>query len=143
MFQFSSYVPPRTTVLSVMFRVPANAVAPNRDPTWIPLPSRIGSAMRLFDRVRSAPPYTAMPLARVGVCTVLWSKVLLALAIASDHMARPSSPVLRTKLLDATEFDTPLWKFRASAIWSTMMLLVTVTLFIGPSNHAPTLVWWM
>ena len=82
----------------------------------------------------------AMPLASVGVCTVLWSNVLPAFAVVSDHMARPSSPVLRTKLFDTTESVTPVWKFSASAIWSTMMLFVTRTFVIGPSNHRPTLV---
>ena len=43
----------------------------------------------------------AMPLARTGVCTVLWSNVLLASAVFSDHIARPSSPVLRMKLFDS------------------------------------------
>ena len=55
----------------------------------------------------------------------------------------PSSPVLRMKLFDTTEFVTPVWKLRPSAIWSTMTLLVTFRLVIGPSNQMPTLVWWM
>ena len=37
----------------------------------------------------------------------------------------PSSPVLRTKLFDAAESVTPVWKLRPSAIWSTMTLFVT------------------
>lgn len=56
MFQFSSYVPARTVVLSVIRRYPVNASAPKRDPTWMALPSLIGSAMRLFDTVLSLPP---------------------------------------------------------------------------------------
>ena len=56
MFQFSSYVPARTVVLSVIHRCPVNASAPNREPTWMPLPSRIGSAIRLFETVLSVPP---------------------------------------------------------------------------------------
>ena len=55
-FQFSSYVPARTVVLSVIRRFPVNASEPKRDPTWIPLPSRIGSAMRLPETVLSVPP---------------------------------------------------------------------------------------
>ena len=70
-------------------------------------------------------------------------KFVIASATPSDHMARPSSPVLRMKLFATSEFVTPLRKFRASASWSTMMLSVTLMLSIGPSNHAPTLVWWM
>src|SRR5205814_1019260 len=45
-----------------------------------------------------------MPFASTGVCTVLWSNVSFASAVFSDHIASPSSPVLRTKLLDTTEF---------------------------------------
>ena len=47
------------------------------------------------------------------------------------------------KLLRATESVTPMWKFSASAIWSTMMLSSTTTSDIGPSNHMPTFVCWM
>jgi hypothetical protein len=46
-------------------------------------------------------------------------------------------------LFDTKDFVTPVWKFRASATWSTMMLSLTRTLVIGPSNHRPTLVWRM
>src|SRR3954471_2990798 len=85
----------------------------------------------------------AMPFASVGVCTVLWSKVLLAFALCSDHMASASSPVLRKKLFDTDELVTPVWKLRPSAIWSTTVVLVTLVLFIGPSNQSPTLVFGM
>lgn len=85
----------------------------------------------------------AMPFASTGVCTVLWSNVLLASAVLSDHMARPSSPELRMKLFDTTESVTPVWKLRPSAIWSTMTLFVIRRFDIGPSNHMPTLVWRM
>jgi hypothetical protein len=49
-------VPARTTVLFLIVSSPANGSAPNRLPTWMPLPSRIGSAIRLFDTVLSVPP---------------------------------------------------------------------------------------
>src|SRR3954470_7841571 len=84
-----------------------------------------------------------MPLASVGVWTVLWSNVLFAFVVVSAHIASASSPVLRKKLFDTDEFVTPVWKFRPSAIWSTTVVLVTLVLFIGPSNHRPTLVCWM
>jgi hypothetical protein len=73
----------------------------------------------------------------------LWSNVLLALAVFSDHMASASSPVLRMKLLDTTEFVTPVWKFRPSAIWSDDDVVGDAQVVHGPSNHMPTLVWWM
>jgi hypothetical protein len=55
-FQLSSYVPARTVVLLVIFRVPVNGSAPKREPAWIALPSRIGSAIRLLETVLSRPP---------------------------------------------------------------------------------------
>src|SRR5215510_4301358 len=85
----------------------------------------------------------AMPLASVGVWIVLWSNVLFALAVFSDHMASASSPVLRQKLFVTLELVTPVWKFRPSAIWSTTVTLLTLVLVIGPSNHRPTFVCWM
>ena len=56
MFQFSSYGPARTVVLFVIRSRPVNASEPKRDPTWMALPSRTGSAMRLFETVLSVPP---------------------------------------------------------------------------------------
>ena len=84
-----------------------------------------------------------MPLASVGVCTVLFTNELRAFVVPSAHIARPSSPVLRMKLLRTVESVTPVWKFTASAIWSTMIVFAIVTLLIGPSSHTPTLVCWM
>ncbi len=57
-----------------------------------------------------------MPLARIGSSTVLWSKELFASAFCSAHIARPSSPALRTWLLVTFELVTPLWKLIASAV---------------------------
>ena len=51
--------------------------------------------------------------------------------------------MLRTKLFETTESVTPVWKFSASAIWSTMTLSRTTRPSIGPSNHMPTFVWRM
>ena len=48
--------PARTVVLFAKLSVPANGVAPKREPAWRPLPSRTGSATRLFDTVLSRPP---------------------------------------------------------------------------------------
>ena len=58
-------------------------------------------------------------------------------------MASASSPVLRMKLFRTTESVTPVWKLMPSAIWSAIWLLVILRFVIGPSNHMPTLVWWM
>ena len=86
----------------------------------------------------------AMPLASVGVCTVLWSNVLPAFAVFSDHIARPSSPVLRTKLFDTTESVTPVWKLSAVGdLVDDDVVRDRAGCVIGPSNHSPTLVWWM
>jgi hypothetical protein len=88
-----------------------------------------------------------MSLASTGVCTVLWSYTLSWLAspcgFDSDHIASPSSPLLRTKLWLARTFETPRCRFIPSAIESTTMLFRTVSPDIGPSNQSPTLVWWM
>ncbi len=84
-----------------------------------------------------------MPLARTGVWTVLWSKVLRAFVVFSAHIARPSSPELRTKVFVTREPVTPVWKLTASAIWSVIIVSETRRFFIGPSNHMPTLVWLM
>ena len=90
-----------------------------------------------------------MPFASVGVCTVLWSKTLVASASVAtvdtlcDHIAMPSSPVFRKKLFCTREFVTPRRKFIPSAITSATIVFRTVRLFSGPSNHSPTLVWWM
>src|SRR5262249_8422778 len=102
-----------------------------------------GSATRLPETVLSVPPYSAMPLASTGVCTVLWSNVLPESSPDSDHMARPSSPVLRMKLFDTTEFVTPVWKLRPSAIWSAMTLSVMRRFVIGRWSQMPTWVWCM
>src|ERR1035437_1080037 len=93
----------------------------------------------------------AMQLASTGVWIVLWSKTLPEFWTARglrglalrDHMAMPSSPLLRKKELVTRELVTPEQKLSPSAIVSTTIRLATVRLFIGPSSHRPTFVWWM
>ena len=49
-------MPARTVVLFVIQSDPVNGTALKREPSWMPLPSRMGSAMRLFETVLSVPP---------------------------------------------------------------------------------------
>ncbi len=81
-----------------------------------------------------------MPFASVGVCTVLWSNVLFASAVFSDHIASPSSPVLRMNEFETLEFVTPVWKFTPSAMTSVITVFVMWVLSMGPSNQMPTFV---
>ena len=78
-----------------------------------------------------------------GVWMVLRSNVSWESAVTSDHMAMPSSPVLRMKLSDAVEFVTPVWKLMPSASWSTITLAEMVRFVIGPSSQMPAFVCWM
>lgn len=48
-----------------------------------------------------------MLLARIGRITVLNVNLFFTFGMFSAHMARPSSPVLRTKVLVTVEFVTP------------------------------------
>jgi hypothetical protein len=52
----------------------------------MPLRSRMGSAMRLFETVLSVPPYSAMPLAMTGVCTLTARKTTLGGATNWESM---------------------------------------------------------
>src|SRR6266511_858555 len=82
----------------------------------------------------------AMLLASIGSTTVLNENVLSWSEHNADHKARPSSPVLRTKLCVTVVWLTPLCRFRPSAVMSRMRQLVTVSPSNGPSSHSPTLV---
>ena len=105
----------------------------------IPLPSALVSATTLRDRLLLVPPYSAMPLARLGCTTVLLAMMLFASAVYRDHSAIASSPVLRMKLFFTTESVTLPLKFRPSAVMSRIRLfwIVSFVLF-GPISHRPT-----
>ncbi len=83
-----------------------------------------------------------MLFARIGSTTVLWVKLSLTFGLSCGQEARPSSPVLRTKVLVTVELVTPVWKFTPSAVWSRIRLFLMVSWSIGPSIQAPTLVCW-
>lgn len=72
-----------------------------------PPPLVMVSAMTLSEIVMSLPPYVTMLFARIGRMTVLNVNLLFTFGMFSAHMARPSSPLLRTKVLVTVELVTP------------------------------------
>lgn len=63
--------------------------------------------MTLSEMVMSFPPYVTMLFARIGRITVLNVNLFFTFGTFSAHIARPSSPVLRTNVLVTVEFVTP------------------------------------
>ena len=123
MFQFSSYVPARTVVLSVIHSVPGERLGaePRADLDAAALADRVGDQV-VRHRVVGAAVDARCRWPASASARCCGRTCCRRSAVVSDHIARPSSPVLRTKLLRTTEFVTPVWKLSASAIWSTMML---------------------
>lgn len=132
-------LPVRTSRFPLRTVAPASGFAPNRLPTCTPPPWVTVSAATLSRTVLSRPPYTAKPLASSGTETVLRAKVLPVSAFAADHMAMPSSPVLRTNRLVTVLRLTPLCRLRPSAQTFLIRPPSMVSPSDGPSNHMPTL----
>src|ERR1700677_3386318 len=82
-------------------------------------------------------------LASPGESTVSWVNVSPVSAVPLDHMAMPSSWVLRVKVFSTIELVTPPSKLTPSAVVSWMRTPVMVRLVQGPSTQMPTLVFWI
>src|ERR1700760_3040102 len=85
----------------------------------------------------------AMLLANIGNSTVLKENVLSWSALTSDHIASPSSPRLRRKLLVTVTWLMPSCRLRPSAGGSRIRLVDTVSPADGPSRQRPTLTCWI
>ena len=64
-------------------------------------------------------------------------------AVPFDHIAMPSSWVLRVKVFVTDELVTPPSKLTPSAVVSWIRTPVMVRLVHGPSTQMPTLVFWI
>src|SRR5688572_14802005 len=83
-----------------------------------------------------------MPIlfARLGIPTLLDENVLPVLAAPFDHMASPSSPVLRTLDWVKVVLTTPPAKLTPSAYVSRIRRPVNIAPFVPFCSHTPTLV---
>src|SRR5579875_76177 len=84
-----------------------------------------------------------MPLARFGCSTVLSLNVMPESAAGYDQMARPSSPVLRIRLLVTVELVALPLKFSPSASVDRITQFSTVMLVLPYWSQNPTLVSWI